>query len=653
MAERAKSQLMWENNPDTPITASNLSRTLDFTSESKFIYFSDELADYEAWADYTINEPWPNLNVWDVSNAHLNKTIYNYYDNQVKRPVINPDTELKEWVDLPSPKNKILKIKANTKISLSYLDVYSNQDVVLSFDFGKQDQMFTIDDILSQAETDLLPEEIYSVYLYYKYSYDEKAAAKILLESDENADFWKQGMESTLSPTGNDVISYRKIGGFRTDESSEIVQNSLWDISTYSKEISVESLKKFDNGSSRRFDATDIYIVDENNYFNTAGSGNMNIEQALNQSRSLVNNLAQNSFTNRKIGFSVKHTFVKPNNLGSYQYIDVNDVSVVITEGIIDVLGSLYKINDDIHLSDPNVGFFINGSETLTFDAFLSSTEEPNRIYPGVWRIFISYDGGLSLRHEDYEDGVPIWSPQYFGWYDVRGNRCIGKFRVKSDAGNYVERYSVTDTFDVSLPSNSMHLHFGTLCPDGLLPADGKWRDATYRDINAYDFNQLPPISEWGNSWYVECPDYTGVIMRGSEFPVAGITGGPYNPLTNSGGADDYSETGGNEEHVHSFPHNHGSGTLNVLPSGQHPGDHEIDWNGGVETVDVNTVADGTGIAVAAGNHEHFATIQGGRHSHTSDNISGLTDSVSGDDANTEAANNWPPYKKIMVCFKP
>ena len=82
MPENAISKLMWENNPDTPITASNLSEAIDFQSQGKFIEFTSTQDDYIKWADYTLNTAWPSLESWDTQGLYLNKIIYNFYVNQ-------------------------------------------------------------------------------------------------------------------------------------------------------------------------------------------------------------------------------------------------------------------------------------------------------------------------------------------------------------------------------------------------------------------------------------------------------------------------------------------------------------------------------------------------------------------------------------------
>jgi hypothetical protein len=82
MGSEAISTLMWENNPQTPINASNLSEMIDFSSEGKFILKADEnnLDTYEQWADMTLSV-WPDIQAdgFDAS-PYLNKLIYNTAD---------------------------------------------------------------------------------------------------------------------------------------------------------------------------------------------------------------------------------------------------------------------------------------------------------------------------------------------------------------------------------------------------------------------------------------------------------------------------------------------------------------------------------------------------------------------------------------------
>jgi hypothetical protein len=138
--------------------------------------------------------------------------------------------------------------------------------------------------------------------------------------------------------------------------------------------------------------------------------------------------------------------------------------------------------------------------------------------------------------------------------------------------------------------------------------------------------------------------------VRGFDIYNSVITGGPYNPLTNEGGADDYSIMGGSETHTHDFPHGHRPGTLNVVPSGVHPGEHQVDFNGGVAYVEVNTVNGGQRVATA--DHEHNMTITGGLHTHSSDNFEGRSEVLSGGEEETQASSSWSPYRGAIICIK-
>jgi hypothetical protein len=649
MGSEAISTLMWENNPQTPINASNLSEMIDFSSEGKFILKADEnnLDTYEQWADMTLSV-WPDIQAdgFDAS-PYLNKLIYNTADKTARSLLPNVGQTPYVWQYLPSPYNKILHIKARTRISSSYLDI-NNERQITSFDFGEEDQIFTIDELLDGD--DFATEEKYLIYLYVKHSYNDTARVKILRASDESLDYWKNDYEVESSPTGNNLISYRKIGGFKTDSNGYVVEDSIWDLYSYKEEIIANTIKVWENGESRPLSAADFTVIDDQNLFSSAGT-ELSVEEALFQTRALVNNLNDRLYTNRRVGLNLQFSHVLLDN-GVLESAPVDAVTLRLTPGFIDVLGTQVSKSNTTYFADPSVGFRINEGEDLVYNARLISEDDGSGdvLYPGVWRVFIDFNGVLTLRHEISENSNPVWISSYYGWFDLTGKRCIGKFRVKADSGNYIEKYSVTDTFDINAPTNSIHHHFGTLCPDGLIPCDGKWHDVTGRDVDVYEFEELPAVSSWGNSWYEEAPNWMNRAVRGFDIYNSVITGGPYNPLTNEGGADDYSIMGGSETHTHDFPHGHRPGTLNVVPSGVHPGEHQVDFNGGVAYVEVNTVNGGQRVATA--DHEHNMTITGGLHTHSSDNFEGRSEVLSGGEEETQASSSWSPYRGAIICIK-
>lgn len=650
MPNNSSALLMWENNPDTPINANNLSETIDFQSQGKFIHFTNTLDDYEAWAEATYSQAWPtDIDNWSQQDSYFNKITYNTVDNTVRRLIYDPNQERRIFESLPTPYKKILRIKAKTKISAYYVDSES-QPQTINFDFGEEDQIFTIDDLLTQDTKDYTANTKYFIYLYVLNSYQDHAHIKVLKADDENLSFWKTTSPSSTSPTGYDLISYRKIGGFKTNSGAEIDEESIWDLYTYQEELVAEKIKVFENGEVRPISAADFTVIDNQDLFSSSGS-ELTVEEALFQTRALVNNLNDKFYTNRRFGMNIQFSPVVPDGT-SYTQAPLNAVTLRITPGFIDVLGAQVTKEEMLYLADPSVGFRINDGSNMVYNAQLISEDDGGgtSIYPGVWRIYIDYNGTLILRHELAENGSPRWISHYFGWFDTTGKRCIGKFRVRSNNGNYIERYSVADTFDINAGTNSIHVHYGTLCPDGLLPCDGKWRDIYGIDTDAYDFEELPPPSQWGDSWYEETPDYMHRTIRGADPAFSMITGGPYNPLTNAGGADDYTMLGGSGVHKHSFPHGHGPGTLNVLPSGIHPGDHQVDFNGSTEYIEVDTTV--TGQKVSVYDHEHNMTITGGLHTHANTDFAGKSETLSGSAAETQDTSSWPPYREALICIK-
>jgi len=648
MPENAISKLMWENNPDTPITASNLSEAIDFQSRGKFIEFTSTQNDYVKWADYTLNTAWPSLESWDTQNLHLNKIIYNFFDNTVRRPIFDIGQNRKVWETLPSPYNKILKIKANTKISSSYTET-TGKVKIASYNFI-ENQIVTIDDLLSTAQIkDFKANTRYFVYIYAKHSYNDEAHVKLLEEADEGQSFWKTDYATASSPTGNNIITYRKIGGFKTSAAKEIIAASIWDLSTYVQEIAASSIKVFENGEPRLIGAKDFQVVDTQNLFSSS-TQTLTVEEALFQTRALINNLNRRFYTNRRVGFNLQFAHVYKSGT-TYVAAPLNSLTLRLTPGFIDVLGTQVSIDNALYFSSPSMGIKINDGPLVYNPRIVTENTGLNNIlYPGTWRVFVDFNGIFTFRHELAAHGLARWIPSYHGWFDTTGKRCVGKFKIRVDNGNYIEKYSITDTFDINAPTNSLHTHYGTLCPDGLLPCDGKWRDVMGIDSNAYLFNELPAVGLWGDRWFEETPNYMHRVVRGANIAFTDITAGPFNPLTNAGGADHYTMLGGNIEHSHSFPHGHNPGTYNVLVSGTHPGEHQVSFNGSTEFAEVNTIQGGQKVSVFT--HNHNLTITGGDHSHSKDSFSGKSEILSGNDANTLNASSWAPYREAMICIK-
>lgn len=658
--DNANAKLMWGNNPKTPINANNLSEAINFQSDGKFITLTNSSVDYINWADYTLNREWPLIQTWDLNTAnddgaigsYLNKIIYNFYDSTARKPIINSTSGLQEWEYLNTPYNKILSIKENTRISASYEDLVLGTQTI-NFDFGIEKQNFTIDNLLSGDDiTDFEVETKYFIYLYSQYTYNGSAYIKIIKAEDENKAYWTDTNDQISSPTGKNLVAYRKIGGFATDASNSIVENSIWDLYTYRDELVTNKINILDDGDIRPLAAQDFTIIDSQNLYSSAGQ-ELTVEDALFQTRALVNSLNKRFYTNRKFGFNLQFANIIPNGL-TLVPTAVNDITLRITPGFLDVGGSQIDFKDHIWFSDPEFGFYINDGTDLVYDAKLASEEGETKkvLYPGVWTVFVDVNYQFTLRHEEVENGSARWIPQYYGWFDTKYRRALGKFRVNNNDGNYIEMFSVTDTFEGQIPNNSLHTHYGTICPDGLLPCDGLWHDIYGVDRNSYAFDSLPLIADWGLSWYVETPNYVHTAIRGADPKFEGIASGPHSLVTNLGGADDNTMLGGGEEHVHNFPHEHAAGSLNVVASGVHP-NHEIYFPGTTASVEVrSSIEDEERIKVSLYNHEHDITITAGDHSHSAETFSGQTESLKGSDADTAAAQSWPPYREALICIK-
>jgi hypothetical protein len=656
MVDNVKANLMWENNSQTPISANNLSETIDYKADQPFISFTNTNEDYKKIADVVISyESWPDPTIYD--ETFLNKRFYNTVDGKCKqliaKKLVNSD-EVYDFTDIPSFFKKLLSIKQNILISTGYTNFFTKKYVFACYNTGLTPQLLTIDDILTQqAVPDFEPDKRYCIYLYVRYSYIDSARFKIISESEENSSFWKQTGVVAQSPTNNDIIAYRKVGGFETDSNGYIISESIWDLYTRRDVVVASKIKIIKDEKIKSLSAQDFTVTDVQKLFDTSKVSELSVEDAIFNTKSQINTLSKRFYSNRRIGAQLQFSHLYINTQGRLDRLDPSNLTIRLTPGVIDLPGIQVDIPDYVYLADPRIGIKINSGTQLQYTPRLIQNDDGtgSAIYEGVWRVYIDFMGTITIRHETAEDGVARYSKQYFGWYDTTGKRCIGKFRVKSsNTGMYIEKFSVVNTFDEPAPIDSIHTLYSTLVPDGLVLCDGFWHDVTGVDLNIYRFDEIPPIAEWGDSWYEETPDYVGKFIRGADPTFAEINGGPFIWINNVGNTDDYQLSGGDINHSHPMTHDHGTGSLNIVTSGAHPGGHNLQYNGTADkTSSVTTVPDGAGTKVGNYDHQHNITLMGGDHIHSTSSFSGRTEVVS---IETETASSFPPFRDALICIR-
>jgi len=667
MPNGAWGKVMWENNQDTPIDFSNLSRSIDVISESKFIYYDDNDSSYEMWADVVINEAWPQ----DQGIANfVGKYVYNKYNNlnQVKYGLKSDDLNpIYTWEDKISPYKKTILIKPNGKFGLSYTNIIENKINYKNFDMGENDQVISIESLL--LDEDYKANTNYYIYLYHYSTYGDDISIKIIDQDDdtENAE-WKKGGEDLASPTGKRVIAIKKIGGFKTYQNKQIISSSVWDISTRSKEVVSEKYRIIDPITEEIKDLTAIDINLNNASNNYAAE---NVDGALIESRIILDLLIDDVYTtNERFGVDLKFSPVKKTgNLLSEIEQSQNEVSLVITQGYIDVLGTRVKINNDIYLGDnvnnTSTPISINGydqviSISLGQEHVIGGTHSYN-LDEGLWRCFINSSGSISFIENNVEKA--IYRPDRRGWYNLNGERCIAKFKVGYNVNHfYIHKMSVTGTYDMNVPINTMIMYHGTMCPDGMLPADGRWHDTNGRDNNSYAIMpEITPLSAWQSGrWYEDTPNLwnrtTKMISETSlpyDIPEFEID---INTNNVSGSSYDTGEQNliTSKEHTHDYIHQHDTGDINIIStSGAHThSQNDFIWQWidgpGQEQIVQDT---SSGIKVANAPHEHILiTSASGNHGHGVADFHGKTGDS--DPINTSKASSWAPYKEMLYCIK-
>lgn len=655
MPNKVSSIKMWENNVDTPISASNLSKSINFQASGKFISVTNALDQKEKWADYVVEEF-----VSPPPDTYLGVLVYNRNTNIAKTVRFNSTLQQNEWFPAHESsnydmENKVLRVESGVQISMSYVHSETNERMYLNFDLGHTPQYFSFDDKVNEsgAVTDFEANKTYYIYLMHNFTAGDSAHIKIIKAEDLSKDFWKTIAENPLSPTGYEVIAYRQIGGFQTGLDKKIIPTSTWDLFTYRDEISTEKINIIESGHVREMDATDIKIKNEQGLFNAN-----NIESAAGETRILLDNIRSQFYTNRRIGVNLRFTPFKKTSTGGYAQTLINELTLFISAGVIDVFGTQKTFSDDLFLNKEGLQMRVNDSGPVS-GVYLGTGS--NRLDEGVWRVFLdpttlTEQGNIIFKKESFER--PVYDPITYGWFDLQGNRCIGKFRVKKDNGYYIEKMSVTDTFDQNTPPNTIHIHHGTLVPDGLLLCDGKWHDIKGIDTNSYTWQELVDQVgyDWGESWYEETPDMFDRFIKMP--PVENINMNsaknfiiPTGDGSVSGSSADTGRSAGSKSHSHLHPHSHGKGTLNIIPGfGSHP-HNEITYSGTLsEVVNVETVAVGT--SVAKEEHQHNLIISGGTHSHPNNSFQGETERIEDEESRTEFESSEPPYKEFLICIK-
>ena len=650
MISPVRANLIWEDTPDTPLNAYNLSKTIDIQSESKFIHFVDD-AETTAEADY---RAWANLIIYDNNfepykrAEYVGQIIYDYNNHTCKIIVDNHDgTYLAN--DYKNPYKRLLKIKAKTKITMDFEkdDVYFYN----SFDVGSTDRVFSAEHLLTEPE--FAADTVYMIYLYYHISYGDYAQIKIMSAMEEAVGDWKTTAVDNSSPSGFKLISYRKIGGFKTDNQKFILKDSVWDLSTYRNEIVVESYKKSDNGNIRLLDASDIPITDEAEILNSE-----TVESALEEIKLKSDQLDEDLYTANRFGVELKYSFLKKAQDNSLIPCVTNDLTLKITAGYIDVYGYRVSIPNDIYLASTS-GIRINDDTPpdppqITY----LGAQAVNVVYDNsiggegtIWRLFVDLSGNLYLKDNAHAYAKYICQGKLKGWYDIStGMRCIGKFRVRRSGSVFIEKLSVVNTFEIEAAVNSLWVFHSTIAPDGLIACDGKWHDINGYDQNSYD--AMPATNLWqGGSWYEETPNFwnrTFKMPAQDEFQIGPFTLDSNRMVTGGGSAECGAEPPlSTATHTHTIDHTHTPGSLHITESGVHQ--NTVQFTGVVsQTVQVTPVPLGT--KVTTDTHNHSIVIGGGGHIHEAAKFSGTVAAI----ANYESGqtSSWPPYKEVLICIK-
>ena len=615
--------LIWENNHDTRLTASNLSKILNVNSESPFIVNTLNANDKSLYADFVIKS------TSDIAESHINGIVYVTDDDKFISVIKSSGnlTYSDKIID-------ILKILPNTKIGMSYTNL-KKEKIYLNYDVGNDGLLFS---------HEFVQDSIYYIYLYTKYEFlNDKSEIKVVSINEDlnNTGEWKDGNDNINSPSGKDVVSIRKIGGFSTNNSGHIITSSLWDISTFKKSIISEKYYTSENDKIRELSAKDLLF------------NNQTIQNALSDLISRYEIIERDFlWLNFRNGLNLEYSY------------DSNFLPLKITKGLLTVNSKRVKIDDDIYLK---AGIKINNNTEKTVSNITILQSKPNNIhdttniYEGLWRVYIDETGQIILREGDDFHPTFYNNSNKYGWY-YNNERCLGKFIVNS--GFYIEKMSINNTFDIIVPKNTLYFLNSSVCPDGLFICDGKFHDITGRDVTIKD--NIPKQADWNNSIWEQTPEFMGKTFKMYDnFSNNSNTLEPYlyqkefkiieqDDGTNKvqGDSEDSGATGGSNTHKHGMKHDHNPGTLNIIESGEHKHlESEVVSVKSSETIQVSrSSGDSADPDVSNKDHKHITSInESGGHIHDAGKFSGKTSEF---DGNTSSISNWSPYKEVLICIK-
>jgi hypothetical protein len=200
-------KVVWENNPDTPLTSSTLSKDVDFVASYRDFEFA---LDVHGEGSILVKDPNPPVGAPDQL----------IMKREVCIGVINRETRI--------PLNKQYKI----------------------FDNGLQDLYIQVDDMDDNASNPLPNKTIWG---------NNKEWFVFICDAENEMSGQLLVSQSSISPITTQVLGYpaafytsnntRLIGGFKTNGTGNIIEDSVWDIS----------------GKSQKVKAKKYYVIDEYN----------------------------------------------------------------------------------------------------------------------------------------------------------------------------------------------------------------------------------------------------------------------------------------------------------------------------------------------------------------------------------------------------
>lgn len=437
-------KLVWENNPDTALTSTNLSKGTDF------------IASYFNYSDTAFHKEGTILNIDPDSNS--------------MRLLLKRGTVISLVNTIEKNGNKIL----------------SENDHYRMFDVGLEDIWLTINDMDDNPSN---PEGNWGVNLQWCVYMCDKMDDSLIKDSDDEYGgggqiLISQGMNYPIGEIpGQEGVNYnekavRKIGGFKSDSTGRIIEESIWDISQRHSIVRASDyyiFGEYDSNSNdyNRYTNRKLRLSDLDSYSvplevknslrvykigSIADALNVNVDTntvtiptlnattiGLTTLNVTTDNITNGNVTNLSVGTVISDVAVLKDNAWVSVKATGSDVYTTKTSGLSIGYGGAkaasgmhlsYTGDDVAHIGAGAVSNGIAGYEAIRFDATNRIVAINNKVTIGGSGQLAKYDatpaltGTTKLGYDGYFYASRVYNAV---WND------LAEYFLSADPANYIE----------------------------------------------------------------------------------------------------------------------------------------------------------------------------------------------------------------------